>query len=181
MYHPLDPGPGIGAVARWMMSKELGKEFIRQLFTKQDVAYSRNNKQILDWVARGRYAIALAFRTGQAADMIEKGIRLELMPPDSLKEAPATSLGAAGVVSVINRAPHPNAVKVYLNYLLSREGQYASSKAAEVASRRLDVPTDHLPLGVYPVKPGMKVLNAHGEESIHIRTETAEFVKLLLK
>jgi ABC-type Fe3+ transport system substrate-binding protein len=44
-----------------------------------------------------------------------------------------------GTVVVLNRAPHPNAAKVYLNWLLSRKGQMAWQKFAGAASLRTDI------------------------------------------
>jgi len=46
-------------------------------------------------------------------------------------------------VAVFNRAPHPNAAKVYLNWLLSKEAQTTYARATSYISSRLDVPTDH--------------------------------------
>jgi ABC-type Fe3+ transport system substrate-binding protein len=48
---------------------------------------------------------------------------------------------------LINRAPHPNAAKVFLNWLLSREGQIAFQKLVESGrnSLRIDIPKDDVP------------------------------------
>jgi ABC-type Fe3+ transport system substrate-binding protein len=51
-----------------------------------------------------------------------------------------------GSLGLMNRAPHPNAAVVFINWLLSKEGQLVWSKAVNAVSRRVDVPTDHLPL-----------------------------------
>ena len=44
---------------------------------------------------------------------------------------------------LFNKAPHPNAAKVYINWLLSKEGQTVFARANGYVSARLDVPTDH--------------------------------------
>jgi hypothetical protein len=51
---------------------------------------------------------------------------------------------------LLNRAPHSNAAKVFINWLLSREGQALFQKVISVPgdprnSRRIDVPKDHIP------------------------------------
>ena len=51
---------------------------------------------------------------------------------------------SGGVISMFKRAPHPNTTKVFLNYLLSREGQTLWSQADGGQSARTDVPTDKL-------------------------------------
>jgi ABC-type Fe3+ transport system substrate-binding protein len=51
---------------------------------------------------------------------------------------------------LLNRAPRPSSAKVFINWLLSREGQALFQKVISVAgdsrkSRRIDVPKDHIP------------------------------------
>jgi len=52
-----------------------------------------------------------------------------------------------GNVMLINRAPHPNAAKVFINWLLSREGQVACQKLVEAGrnSLRIDIPKEDVP------------------------------------
>ena len=51
---------------------------------------------------------------------------------------------------MVNRAPHPIAAKVFINWLLSREGQTLFQKVISVPgdarnSRRIDVAKEHVP------------------------------------
>ena len=57
---------------------------------------------------------------------------------------------AGGMVAIVNRNPHPNATKVFINWVLSKEGQTIHSRAQGIASRRIDVPTDHLDSWMIP-------------------------------
>ena len=55
-------------------------------------------------------------------------------------------------MALINRAPHPNAAKVALNWLLSREGQIAYQRIFTLGdegpdSLRIDIPKDKVPRG----------------------------------
>lgn len=46
-------------------------------------------------------------------------------------------------MGLINKAPHPNAARVAINWLLSREGQLAYQRVSKSAdSRRTDIPKD---------------------------------------
>jgi ABC-type Fe3+ transport system substrate-binding protein len=54
-----------------------------------------------------------------------------------------------GTIALANQAPNPNAAKVFINWLLSREGQLAFQKALAKApdseapdSFRIDIPKD---------------------------------------
>jgi len=53
-------------------------------------------------------------------------------------------------VALINKAPHPNAAKIGLNWLLSREGQIAYQRIFTQGndgpdSMRIDIPKDKVP------------------------------------
>jgi ABC-type Fe3+ transport system substrate-binding protein len=70
--------------------------------------------------------------------------------PGHFKEVVPITGGAAHV-AVVNRAPHPNAAKLFINWFLSREGQIAvqnlAAKEAEgVDSFRMDIPKDMIPV-----------------------------------
>ena len=56
-----------------------------------------------------------------------------------------------GTVALLNRAPHPNAAKVFINWLLSRNGQIALQKRtmnseSPADSLRIDIPKEEVPL-----------------------------------
>ncbi len=52
-----------------------------------------------------------------------------------------------GNIALINRAPHPSAAKVFINWFLSREGQTAYQKLVGGGrnSLRTDIPKDDVP------------------------------------
>ncbi len=70
-------------------------------------------------------------------------------------------------MSVVEGAPHPNAVKVYLDWLLSKEGQTLFAKAMNYISARVDVPTDHSPWRV--PKPG--AIKSYTLEAMAVKRE----------
>ena len=71
--------------------------------------------------------------------------------PGHFKEAVAVSGGPAHI-AVVNRAPHPNAAKLFINWFLSREGQlmvqnFGAKHGDGVDSLRIDIPKDMIPPG----------------------------------
>ncbi len=64
---------------------------------------------------------------------------------------------------MFNRAPHPNAAKVYINWLLSKEGQTDYARLNGNISARLDVPTDHAPWRV-PMPNAIKSYDRAAED-----------------
>jgi ABC-type Fe3+ transport system substrate-binding protein len=78
------------------------------------------------------------------------------------------------VITLLNRAPHPNAAKVFINWVLSREGQTAFQKvsvadnAASGNSMREDIPKDIIPPG-YWREPDLVQVEALSGEMIDTR------------
>ncbi len=60
-----------------------------------------------------------------------------------LKEPRPTSSGT-GNLMVFDKAPHPNAAKVFVNWLLSKDGQDFAQKAMKYMSARNDIPTENV-------------------------------------
>jgi ABC-type Fe3+ transport system substrate-binding protein len=73
---------------------------------------------------------------------------VEDIAPDQLKEGASIGGGGSSVVVLINRAPHPNAARVFINWYLSRQGQTVwqsvmNKKEVEASdSMRIDIPKD---------------------------------------
>jgi hypothetical protein len=69
----------------------------------------------------------------------------------TMKEG-AALISFHGSLALVNKAPHPNAAKVFINCFLSREGQIALQKALAnlgddpPASLRIEIPKDSGPL-----------------------------------
>ncbi len=68
---------------------------------------------------------------------------------------------------MIDRAPHPSVATLFINWLLSREGQDKWQKAQRLPSLRVDLSKE----GLYPSdvpKPGVKYVKAGTEEHSRI-------------
>jgi iron(III) transport system substrate-binding protein len=72
----------------------------------------------------------------------KQGVPIAIVDARQLKEGTDVS-PANGALALFNKAPHPNAAKIYINWLLSKEGQTIFARANGYISARLDVPTDH--------------------------------------
>jgi ABC-type Fe3+ transport system substrate-binding protein len=54
--------------------------------------------------------------------------------------------GSAGAITLVNRAPHQNAAKVFINWYLSRRGQLVYQEShGDRDSLRVDIPKDKVP------------------------------------
>jgi iron(III) transport system substrate-binding protein len=169
MRDPLNAGPGLATATFWYAQRGLGKEFMQKFFTQQKVVFSGDDRQMLEWVARGDYLIAVAPSELQATGLKSKGLPLELLRAEQFKESSYLTAGFGSVV-LINRAPHPNAAKLYLNWLLSKEGQLEWSRGSGYFSRRLDVPHSHLDPVLIP-QEGIRYQPNYKEEYVRLREE----------
>lgn len=133
-----------GSGSSWFsVAVETGKpglEFMREL-AKQEPFLYRDERQQVDWVAKGRYLIGIALDRETINEYVASGAPIESMGLQD--EAHYITAGGANI-GLINKAPHPKATRVFINWLLSKEGQTLNSRLERQQSRRLDVPTDHL-------------------------------------
>ena len=178
MRTPRLPGSGLALTIFWYSNPSFGKEFIDALFD-QVAVFSRKDRQLVDWVAQGRYPIAIGVGLIAVTELMRKGVPITFFNKRNIKEGGYQSAGQ-GSVSVVNRAPHPNAAKVYLNWLLSKAGQTVWSKTTNNVSRRLDVPKDHLPDFILPVE-GVNYPLLHKSKYLEVRNQVQGYIKEKLK
>ena len=138
---PRKSGPGQATFTFFFLHPELGVKFIRAI-AGQGLTLLRDYAQEVNMLGQGRYAIGLGFSDSLAEQRAKQGVPVEIVDIRQLKEGSDIS-PASGGLSIFNRAPHPNAAKVYINWLLSQEGQTINARATGYISNRLDVPTDH--------------------------------------
>jgi len=129
---------------------ELGEKFLTRLFAEMDVALSRDDRQALDWLAVGKYALCLF--CGNIETATAQGLPVGEFDVYRWKETPAITSGSNGSIALMNQAPHPNAARVFINWLLSREGQASFQKTMNsadllVESMRVDIAKDVVPAG----------------------------------
>ena len=134
-----------------VLGPDKAKEYYKNIRT-QAGAVDRDYRRMVEWIAQGKYAVLLS-PTGLEQQLLQRGLKFGLLP--EFKDYGGYVSPALGSVGLVNRAPHPNAAQVFLNWLLSRDGQTSWSKSTGEPSRRTDVPIDHVaPFLV--AKPGAK-------------------------
>lgn len=139
---PRGTGPGQQLFTFFLLHRDLGPQFIRAL-GKQGLFVTDNRTIQRDNLAHGKKAILLGGAESVMETAIEKGLPVAHLTTKELKEGGQLAFGGS-VLELINKAPHPNAAKVYVNWFFSREGQTLIARELGFASRRVDVPTDHL-------------------------------------
>ncbi|HEY7167186.1 MAG TPA: extracellular solute-binding protein [Candidatus Binatia bacterium] len=130
-------------------SPDLGPKFLRRLFGEMDVTLTADLRQAIDWLGLGKFTLCIPVQGGTVYKAKNQGLPVEQFDSYHFKEGVNLS-SAFGSLALLNHAPHPNAAKVFINWLLSREGQTLFQKVISVPgdarnSRRIDVPKDHIP------------------------------------
>ncbi len=127
---------------------ELGPNFLRRFLNEMDLTATRDIRQFVDWLANGKFAIAglqnaSRIRLGEAK---KQGLPIDTFDFAKFKEGISVGSGG-GNLFLINHAPHPNAAKVFINWVLSRKGQMAWQKLVQGGrnSLRIDIPKDDVP------------------------------------
>jgi iron(III) transport system substrate-binding protein len=163
-----ESGPG-AVPARFMYKHpELGPRFLEQLYSEMDMVLSSDQRQLIDWLSQGQYPLGLLLAKSSLIPAMEQGLPIGIVPDERFREGTAIGPGG-GAVNLMDRAPHPNAAKLFVNWLLSREGQIAWQSAHRENSLRVDIPKDD----VFPFdapQPGAKYVDAGTEEYAHVTT-----------
>jgi len=145
---------------------ELGAEFIRRLYGEMDVTLTQEVRQATDWLASGKFAIC--FFCSEILRAKAQGLPVDEFRSARWKEARAISAGSIGSLALPSQPPHPHAARLFVNWLLSREGQTAFQVAANTStnaeeSMRIDIPKEMIATDVRRIV-GVKYLLADKPE-----------------
>ena len=173
-HDPRGEGAGLNSAMLFMMG--YGEDFLRKLFSQQKIAYFQNRRQAAEAVVKGQYPIGVGLSI-EIESLQDKGAGKNVRPIEEGKFGSVGNLSVGvGALALIDPAPHPNAAKVYLNWLLSREGQDAWFRGTDLNSRRVDVPgnPDNAP------KPGNKYIVTATEDLVPQREHARKLAEQLL-
>ena len=168
-------GAAFGMAWYWYVTPGYGKPYLEQLYKQQSPTLSRNNQQAINSVAHGEHLIGVGIGDNSVANADTKGLGAKAIPWTQLKDPPYMTAGL-GAVAVPEGPPHPNAARVYLDWLLSEEGQALVTGNANLPSLRQDVPTE----GVFPPmlpKAGVKYFTDYSEDAIRQKAKDLADIK----
>ena len=116
----------------------LGEDFVRRLL-QQDLVVTTDRRQLSEWLVRGTQPIAGGIDAASLLPFTSQGVGLNVLPLDKDSEAGSRLRPGFGNVALFQSAPHPNAASMFVNWLLSKDGQTAWVRETQNNSRRLDV------------------------------------------
>lgn len=132
-----DPRGGAGLVTLGIMDMVFGDDYVRRLLVDQAPVVTGEPRQQIDWLSFGRYPIAIGVPSAALLEYSQHGGRIDGF---GLIAGLRMSSPGVGGIQMPNHMPHPNAAKVFVNWLLTHATQTQLVKAVALNSRRLDVP-----------------------------------------
>jgi iron(III) transport system substrate-binding protein len=147
---------GAGSIRAVLFHTQLGADFTRKLYRDQQPRLSRDRREMIDWLARGTAPICLTCRADDAEQLQKEGFKLVEVYDLSDLENFVTS--PPFLLAVANKAPHPNAARVFANWIASKEGLELYSRSYGAATNRTDVDESFLDPRVLP-RPGVHYID----------------------
>lgn len=148
-YNPAVNGGGVLAVSGMYVDK--GPDFVKSLFTNQSISVTRDYQQLADWVGHGNFPLCLGMLVHDA-EALKGDLPLQ---QTSFPDVQETTSGGFGMVGLWRNAPHPNAAKVFVNWIATKEGSTLFGMADGSASIRTDVDsTAWVPANLIPKQDG---------------------------
>jgi iron(III) transport system substrate-binding protein len=120
-----------------VLLKVYGEDYVRTLLLKQKVVIPGSKRQQVEWMVSGRYPIGFGVVAEDIIEVGQRGARVDMIVP--IKTPAQTFSQGFGGISLIDKAPHPNAAKVFINWILTRDIQTDLDQAVKINSRRKGV------------------------------------------
>ncbi|MYZ40719.1 MULTISPECIES: extracellular solute-binding protein [unclassified Streptomyces] len=135
-----------------------GKDFVKSLYVDQKPVLLTDQRQELDDIARGKFAFGLSLQTAETEEALAEGLPLKQL---KLTGAPPVVTGGSSLLALDNKAPHPEAAKLLVNWLVCKDGNTVWTKALQVPSNRADVPVP-AELGATVPQAGSEYYDSYG-------------------
>ena len=140
----LEPQYGGGMSGRVFGWVFVGSEWYEPFIREQSVTFynGEDARTIIDDLARGSIDLIAAFPSAtvdQLEEAVEIGLPVKLLEK-TMEEGTVAEIRGEGVI--LKNAPHPRAAQLFMNWLLSSDGQTAYHEVVEAPepSLRTDVP-----------------------------------------
>ena len=165
---------GTGSNQAAQLYVQFGEDFVKRLLLDQKPLISRERRQLTDALARGTHPIAFGAEDGELQRLREEGLPVTGM--FGLEDM-QRSLSSGDEVGIFNHAPHPNAARIFVNWIASKEGTETFGHALGMVSARNDSDESVFMPQVIP-RPGTEYFDPSSWE---FPVTTKEKVRLRLK
>jgi ABC-type Fe3+ transport system substrate-binding protein len=165
---------GSGQTFAYVLRTRLGDDLLKKLILDQKPVFMAQQDQVVEAMARGTGWIGIGpFVRAHLAPYLAAGVKMDVRAFGSDPAMNEMGTGGAGLY-VYNKRPHPNAARVFVNWILSKDIQLGLAKATLQDSRRQDLPSVSEPER-QPVK-GAHYLETQREEHAQDLLDAIKFV-----
>lgn len=170
-------GGGVNTAVKIFLT--FGEDGVKKLYVDQKPAFSRDTRQMTDWLLRGNYPIAFDVDEDQVEKLQEEG--MPVMAIYDLPDLPASLTAGFGLLALFNHAPHQEAAKLFANWIASREGLEIWARATKTAPTRNDIDEARfLPAAIIPQPGGIYLDTYDWEFAVNTREKVRQHMKDLL-
>lgn len=183
-WHPVLHPIAEAGMAAIFYSKELGPEWFRRFYTEQKPFLVTEDRMFQDALLAGSHPIGVFTGPMKAAiDRLDKeGFPVAIVigtPGEGLQaESPGIDIGGGGAVALLKKPANPNAQKLFINWLLSREGQWLlQAVRGEYQSFRADLSNENVLAHFRLPKKGPLLVESADPESATRRKEMRKWME----
>jgi iron(III) transport system substrate-binding protein len=165
---------GSGQTFAYVLRTRLGDDLLKKLILDQKVVFMAQQDQVVEAMARGVGWIGIGpFVRAHLEPYLVAGVKMDVRAFGNDPSMNEMGTGGAGLY-VYNKRPHPNATRVFVNWILSKDIQLGLAKATLQDSRRQDLQSISEPER-QPVK-GAHYLETQREEHAQDLVDAIKFV-----
>jgi iron(III) transport system substrate-binding protein len=177
-HDPRISGSGIGQATRFYL--QFGEDFLRKLYVDQQPTMVRDRRQLTDGVARGAHPIALDGEDEQLRKLKADGLPIEAIY--KFHDMGGTVSSGIGQMVLMDKAPNPNAARLFANWIASKERLEVFSKARGEAPTRNDINAEaYLPKEIIP-DPKANYFDVHDwAEGVTARKKVMAIMQQMLR
>jgi iron(III) transport system substrate-binding protein len=177
-HDPTTAGSGNGQSTRFYL--EFGEEFLKKLYVDQQPVINRDRRQLTDGVARGALMIALDGEDEQLRKLKADGLPIQAIY--KFKDMGGTVSSGIGQMVLLDKAPNPNAARLFANWVASKDGLEVFSRARGEAPTRNDINAEaYLPKEIIP-DPAASYFDVHDwNEGVTARKKVMGIMQQLLR
>ncbi len=138
---PWDNRSALGEMMEAYFAPDMGPEWVRQYIVEFGVTWQADDRILETWLSQGRFP--LAWGGGAVLLQLEQlGIPIARVTIRK-EQGTLAARGSGCCIMMYDRAPNPNAAKLFVNFFLTKEGQTAVHNVDVLLTRqslRQDIP-----------------------------------------
>ena len=170
-------GQSAGATYAHLIYKVEGWETLKKIIVDQESVFFGDAQAATEAVVRNRVVFTVGANLDNRLQQFrDAGLTFDIRPLGRTPQVAHLAYGGTSL-AIVNKRPHPNAAKVFVNWFLTKEVQEPLLKALRHNSRRKDMPV--LTNEWIAAVPGAKYYQLQSEEESAERAKVVQMIKEL--